>query len=381
MLAMTTVKNIVTDTKSKKSKKAKQDLLKFVSIINKELERYFDSELKNVFGVSVEEKKLNKSILQHIKEHNLRPAKRLRGSFVYYGHNLLGKAEEKDILKASMSVELIHTALLMHDDFMDQDDTRRGKPTTHEYFKKKHTKNNYRFNPQHYGESMAVNAGDVALMLGFEILGTSNFAADRIVTAQNRTLRGITNTAFGQAYDITLEGIGKATEKDIINLHHAKTAIYTYENPLHIGAVLAGASEDDLKLISEYAIPGGIAFQLQDDILGLFGDPQKTGKPAHSDLRQGKMTLLIIKALEKAKNDQKELLLKYWGDRKLTDIEANIIRKIVKDTESYDYSVSISRKWAKKAQLAIIKMRKKGWNKDAINYLDGIAQYMVERDV
>lgn len=378
---MTTVKKIVTNTKSKKSKKAKENLLRFVNAINKELGRYFDNEIRNVFGISPDEKKFNKNILEHIKEHNLRPAKRLRGSFVYYGYRLLGKVKEKDVLKVSMSIELIHTALLMHDDFMDQDDTRRGKATTHEYYKKHHIKNSYRFDSLHYGESMAVTAGDVALMIGFEILGKSNFATDQIVKAQNRTLRGITNTAFGQAYDITLEGIGKATERDIINLHHAKTAIYTYENPLHIGAILAGANENDLKLISKYAIPGGIAFQLQDDILGLFGDPQKTGKPAHSDLRQGKMTLLIIKALEKAKENQKALLLKYWGDRKVTGFEANIVRKIVKDTGSYDYSVKVSKTWAKKAQLAIPEMRKRNWGKDAIDYLDGIAQYMVERDV
>ncbi len=101
-------------------------------------------------------------------------------------------------------------------------------------------------------------------------------------------------------------------EKDVTDIHHGKTSIYTYENPLHIGAILAGASTNDLELLSKYAIPGGIAFQIQDDILGLFGNTEKTGKPAHSDLRQGKMTLLIIKALEKANPNQKSKLLKLW---------------------------------------------------------------------
>jgi geranylgeranyl diphosphate synthase, type I len=378
---MSRIQDVIKDTKSKKSDLAKHSLMVFVEDINKELERFFDKEIAKSFGVSAKEKKYTKMMLEHIKEHNLRPCKRLRGSFVYYGHNLLGQTKKKDLLYAAMSIELIHTALLIHDDFMDQDDTRRGLPTTHEYYKKYHMVNRFRFDPLHFGESIAVNAGDAALMLGFEILGKSNFPVENILKAQNRTLRGIMNTAFGQAYDVTLEGIGKATEQDIIDLHLAKTAIYTYENPLHIGALLAGSEPNDLDLISEYAIPGGVAFQLQDDMLGLFGNPKKTGKPAHSDLRQGKMTLLIIKALEQASKEQKKNILKIWGNRNLTQKDADLIRKIVVNTGSLDYSRKVSVKYAKQAQSAIPKMIKKGWNKEAIAYLDGIAQYMVERDV
>jgi geranylgeranyl diphosphate synthase type I len=137
----------------------------------------------------------------------------------------------------------------------------------------------------------------------------------------------------------------------------------------------------DWVLLTRYAEPGGIAFQLQDDILGLFGTPEKTGKPAHSDLRQGKMTLLIVKALEKADETQKKTLLSLWGKHDLTDEEAQDARKIVTDTGSLDYSKEVSISWAKKAQEVIPEMRKRGWNTEGIDYLDGIAQYMVERDI
>jgi geranylgeranyl diphosphate synthase type I len=228
---------------------------------------------------------------------------------------------------------------------------------------------------------MAVTAGDVALMVGFEILGKSDFNNSLKIQAVNRTLRGITNTAFGQTYDITLEGKGVAFEKDITDLHLAKTAIYTYENPLHIGAILAGAKKKDLEVISKYAISGGVAFQLQDDILGLFGDPVKTGKPVHSDLRQGKMTLLIIKALEWGSKKQVKRLKSIWGKRDLIEKEANEVRKIVVDTGSLDYSKKVSIKWAQKAQKAIPYMHRRKWNKKAVEYLDGIAQYMIEREM
>lgn len=377
---MVTIDQIVTTTKSQKAKKAKQDLLDFVIKIDKELEKYFDAEIAHPMGVNGDQIKLSLNILKHIKEHNLRPAKRLRGAFVYYGYKLFSENDLKEVLKVSTSIELIHTGLLMHDDFMDQDDTRRGKPTTHEYYKNYHIKNRFRFDALHYGESMAVNVGDHALLAGYEIVGKSNFNSELKVAAITRALRGVIKTGLGQSVDVTLENRNIAKEKDIIDLHHSKTAIYTYENPLHIGAILAGAKSSDLDLISRYAIPGGVAFQLQDDILGLYGNPEKTGKPAHSDLRQGKMTLLIIKALEFGDKNQQKRLKQIWGKRDLTESEANEARKIVKETGSLKYSHEVSVQWAKKAQKAIPEMYKRKWNKEAVKYLDGIAQYMVERD-
>jgi geranylgeranyl diphosphate synthase type I len=375
------IDKIVQRTKSAKAENAKKTLQSFVELIDSKLENYFDSEIKNAFGVSRKEFALSKQIWEHIAEHNLRPAKRLRGSFIYYGYKLLGGKNEKAIIDAAMSIELIHTALLMHDDFMDQDDTRRGKPTTHEHFQKIHKNKNWRFDSKHYGAAMAMDIGDIALLTGYEILGRSNFDAGKKIETMNKMLRGVVNTGFGQAYDVTLEAMGEATEQDIIDLHYAKTGIYTYENPLHTGAILAGASSTDLSILSKYAIPGGITFQLQDDILGLYGDPEKTGKPAHSDLRQGKMTLLIIKALEFGSASEVKRLKQIWGKRNVSQKEAEEARKIVIETGSLDYSKKVSVKWAKKAQKAIPLMKQKNWNKEAIDYLDGIAQYMIEREM
>lgn len=378
---MSTINQVAPDTKGMKANKAKKTLNNFVGLIDLELEKYFDKEIDSAFGVSAREKALSKLIWQHIKEHNLRPAKRLRGSFVYFGYQLFSKDNLDSVLKASTCIELIHTALLMHDDIMDQDTKRRGLPTTHEYYKIYHSSNKYRFNPNHYGISMAINAGDIALLAGHQILIDSDFENSRKIEAANRLLRGIINTGFGQAYDIELEAMGNASNQDILDLHLAKTAIYTYENPLHIGAILAGAGKSDLELLSKYAIPGGIAFQIQDDILGLFGNEEKTGKPANSDLKQGKITLLITQALKNGSPAQIKKLKQIWGNKNLIETDANKARKIVIDTGSLDYSKKVSIKWAKKAQSAIPEMRKRKWNKEAVDYLDGIAQYMVEREV
>jgi geranylgeranyl diphosphate synthase, type I len=378
---MPSLQQIVKTAKSKKTGQAKKNLNLFIPKINKKLEKYFDQEIKHAFGVSPKERELTIHLWEHIKEHCLRPAKRLRGSFIYYGYLLLGGKDEKAIMDAALSIELIHTALLMHDDFMDEDDIRRGKPTTHKFYETIHKKNNYKNNAAHYGHSMAIDAGDTALLAGFEVLTHANFPNKNKIEGITRQLRGIINTAFGQAFDITLESQGKATDQDIFDLHLAKTAIYTYENPLHIGAILAGAQKDDLKLLSQYALPAGIAFQLQDDILGLFGNPEKTGKSDDSDIREGKMTLLYTQVLKRSNLKQKQIVSSLWGKKDLTKKEASLVKKIVISTGSLEYSKKTSIKHAQKAQSFIPKMIAKGWNKKAIGYLDGIAQYMIERDI
>lgn len=378
---MPSLQQIVETTKSKKVQQAKRDLNAFIPKINKHLEKYFDHEIKNAFGVSQKEKDLTIHLWKHIKEHCLRPAKRLRGSFIYYGYKLLGGTNEKEIMKAAMSIELIHTALLMHDDFMDQDDTRRGRPTTHKFYQSIHKKRNYKNDSEHYGHSMAINAGDIALLSGFKIMTNSNFPSKKKLEGIACQLKGIINTGLGQAFDITLESQGKAQDQDVLDLHLAKTAIYTYENPLHIGAIFAGATKTDLQLLSKYALPAGIAFQLQDDILGLFGDFNKTGKSDDSDIREGKMTLLYTQVLKRANLKQKQTITSLWGKKNLNKKEAEIIKKIIIQTGSLEYSKKISIKYAKKAQSFIPQMMAKNWNKKAINYLDGIAQYMIERDI
>lgn len=367
--------------KSEKAVRAKKTLKAFVGRIESELQHYFEGEIGQAEITSHRERKVAKQVLKHIMEHNMRPAKRLRASFVYWGYKLLGGKKEKEILKTSMFIELIHTAALMHDDIMDQDDTRRGRPTSHEYYRKVYEKKYKGGNAKHWGESMAIDAGDAAFYLGNEILSKSGFNDRLKIKALNRLFRGVVRTAWGQAFDITLEAQKAACEKDILDLHLAKTSVYTYETPLHVGALLAGATNRDLELISEYAIPGGIAFQLQDDILGFYGDPKKTGKPAHSDLRQGKMTLLIISALKNGSKRQTEKLCTIWGKRDLTGAEAEEARKIIIETGSLDYSRRAAVKWAKRAQRAIPKMKKRGWNSQAIDYLDGIIQYMIDREV
>ena len=357
------------------SQKAKKTLIAYVGKIDKMLAEYWDSEVKQNFGFNERQKEVVREMLVHAKEHNLRPAKRARGAFVNFAYELSGQKADERVWRAAMGVELVHTALLMHDDFMDRDSVRRGGPTTQKYYE------GQAGGDIHYGESMAVNVGDAVLCLGYQLLLDCGFSADKTRLAMDQMLRGIANTAYGQAYDVTLEMMRNWTEDDVIALHRAKTAIYTYENPLLVGAVLAGLSAEVKRVLSLYAMDGGVAFQLQDDILGVFGSEEETGKSADSDLRQGKCTLLILKALEMGDDEQKKAVEAVWGKMAVGRAGLDLAKKAISESGSLDYSRKLAKAYAKKAAETANRLRGFSLDSEAIDYIQGIAEYMVERKV
>lgn len=351
--------------------KVKETLQRLAKKIDEKLELYWDKEVEGGFGYTESQRKLVKKLLLHAREHNLRTGKRLRGAFVYYGYLLSGKIN-KEIWKAVCGVELVHTALLMHDDFMDRDELRRGKPTTHRFFAK---------GDEHFGNSMAVNLGDAVLCLGYESLLKVKLDPSLVLAAANQMMRGIVKTAYGQSHDVYMAKEKSWTEKDVLGLHRAKTAIYTYENPLLVGARLGGAGEAVLEILREYAADGGIAFQLQDDIIGVFGDEEKTGKSSDSDLKQGKRTLLALKTLEMGSQKQKDDFLKVWGNEKATKKEIDLAKRAVKDSGAYEYNRKMASDLALKAAKTGKILYELGLNTEAVDFIVGVAEYLVDREV
>lgn len=365
---------------------AKNSLINFVGEIDKRLGLYWQTEINKNFGFGQKQKDLVKEMLLHASEHNLRSSKRIRSALVYYGYLLgqkntgLPRLEDKtrndgisdEIWRVGEAVELIHTSLLMHDDFMDRDVVRRGKPTTQEFFAK---------GDQHYGDSMTVCIGDAVLCLGYERFLEADFDTGRLVSALKQLLRGITNTAFGQAYDNSLVKLGKFNSQDVLDLHYAKTALYTYETPLLSGAILGGVSNDVIEILKNYSKYAGIAFQLQDDILGVFGDEEKTGKSSNSDLLQGKVTMMYIKAMEMASEIQKQKISLVWGNERADMAKIEEVKEIFKQTGSYKYSVDEAKKMARIAADEAKRLREFELNPEAVDFLEGIATYMVEREV
>ncbi len=184
---------------------------------------------------------------------------------------------------ALVAIELLQTYLLIHDDWMDDDDVRRGGPSVHALLRDK-------FGSSRAGDVAGVLAGDYAAALALEALSETPVAAERVTDAVREFARIQTNVIIGQLIDVRAGAKGTVA---VEAMHDLKTGSYTVRGPVAIGAILAGASPDLRASLDAFARPLGVAFQLRDDLLGTFGDPSQTGKPHGSDIRQGKRTALI----------------------------------------------------------------------------------------
>jgi len=341
-----------------------------------------DPELENFFQkVIVENKKIDINIagaIDYVRQITLAGGKRARAAFMYYGYLGAGGKNKKAITQASISIELIHAFLLIHDDIIDQDDLRHGISTTHIHYDKMAQKYFKNKNASHFGNSMAIVVGDMINALGNRALLESKFPPSLITRAMQYLQSIIFMTIVGETEDILIENRGQATEKEILQMYKNKTAKYTIEGPLHLGAILAGANTKLLQALSDYAIPTGIAFQIQDDILGIFGTKSKTGKPIDSDIRQGKQTILVAKALENANKKQKVILKNCLGNNNLTAQDLNNFKQVIINTGSLEYAQTMAEKLISKAKKEITKQR---IPKESKEFLINIADYMLNREV
>ncbi len=344
-------------------------------------------ELMGYYKMKVEESLMNffrekKKGLEHwssreaceiLEEYTLRGGKRIRAILMIVGYKMMG-GKNDEIIKASSSLELIQSYLLIHDDIMDESDLRRGKDTVHKIYEKKHLKNGFGGRPIRFGESMAIIAGDLANAYAMEILSSSDFPAELKVKAIHKLNEIIEYTGYGQIIDIYSGALDEFKEEDLILLHKYKTARYTIEGPLALGIILAGKEPEG---IENYAIPVGIAFQLQDDILGLFGSEEEIGKPVTSDLAEGKKTLLIIKALENASNEDRKIIMQALGNPAVTYEQLEKVREIVRRTGSLDYSKNLAKKMVEEAKdyLKGIEVE----DEEMRDFLLWLADYMISR--
>jgi len=340
----------------------------------KELNKFFNKKIKQAKDQEKPEEFLE--MIKKLKKFVLSGGKRIRPTLFYYGYFIAGGKEKKDAFKASISIELIHSYLLIHDDIIDEDSFRHNNLTMHCRYEKKYKDKFNEKDLKHFGISMAIVAGDLASSLGYEILTCSNFPIDLKIKAIKKLNQIVSNTITGEAMDVILANRLNVSQDDVIKMQGYKTAKYTIEGPLHLGAILAGADEKFLESISEFSIPLGIAFQIQDDIIGVFGKEKEIGKFVGADIREGKKTLLSVKAFEKADSEQLKILNKSFGNRNIDLKEVNAVRKIITDTKSLDYSLEKMEKLIKfsKARLEEIEI-----SKECKKFLLRLADFMIER--
>lgn len=351
-----------------------QALADFKKKIDPEIEKYFE----RVIGEALKKDRDIADALRHSKKIIMSGGKRARAAFMYYGYLAAGGKELEKMLKASVSIELIHLFLLIHDDIIDCDGKRHGIITLHEYYGKIEARFLKSKDLRHFGILMAIIIGDMINAMGNRIILESKFDSKLILKAASVLQEIIFMTIIGESQDINIENRGKASVKEILKMYENKTAKYTFEGPLHLGAILGGADEDFLKRLSGYAVPAGIAFQIQDDILGIFGDEEKTGKPAGSDIRQGKYTILAAKAFEKADPKQKKILAGCLGNKNLTKKDINDFKGVIIKSGSLNYAKNLAMKLVLEAKKELEKIK---MNSEAKKFLYDIAEYIIQREM
>ncbi len=262
----------------------------------------------------------------------LRGGKRLRAAFSYWGWRGAGGSDCAEIVRAAAALELFHDAALIHDDVMDDSDTRRGMPAAHRRFATLHRSNRWAGRPHEYGVASAILLGDLCLCWSDELLATSGVAPDRL--SEGRRVFDMMRTQLmgGQYLDMLEQARADTSVERARRVVRFKTAKYTVEHPLLLGGRLAGADRDLLAAYTDYGLPLGEAYQLRDDVLGVFGDPSETGKPAGDDLREGKRTVLVATALERADAAQAAAVRRHLGDPALDGDGLAALRQILVDT-------------------------------------------------
>lgn len=236
----------------------------------------------------------------------LQGGKRLRAAFLYWGYRAGGGADNEAVIRAATAMELFQAAALLHDDVMDDSDTRRGMPAAHRRLADAHAAAGWTGSGDRYGLAGAILAGNLCLTWSDGLFATSGFTNAELTRARPVFDRMRTQLMGGQFLDV-LESVrgwdDLSTEARIASARRViryKSAKYTIEHPLLIGAAAADVRESDRAALSSYGLDLGEAFQLRDDVLGVFGDPAQTGKPAGDDLREGKRTVLVALTLDHA---------------------------------------------------------------------------------
>ena len=256
--------------------------------------------------------------------------KRLRPAFCYWGwRGAGGDPDDPGIVTAAAALELLQVAALVHDDVMDASDTRRGKPAAHRQFATLHQTRSWEGPPDRFGTGGALLLGDLCLCWCDEMLRGCGLPTDRLLAAFSYFDTMRTEVMAGQYLDLVSQASGTTSLRGAMRVVRYKSAKYTVERPLHLGGVLAGATAALLSAYTSYGIPLGEAFQLRDDILGVFGDPVVTGKPAGDDLREGKRTVLVAKTLEVATTSQNARFRQRLGDRDLDSHGVDELRDII----------------------------------------------------
>ena len=365
-----------TKQKGAVDQKALGMLKKYQGEVNILLKEYFKQEIT----IAQETDPIAVDAIKSIRQFVLAGGKRLRPTLLYYAYLAAGGHKKKSIKQASLAIELIHVFLLIHDDIMDNDDKRHGVDTIHKKYEKIARRTFSSKDNEHFGRSVAIVIGDLCYTMANKVLFNADFSPTTILKALDRLQNTVYDVIPGQIRDVKLGFKGSATEKEILKVQEAKTAHYTFNAPIELGYILAkNTNNTDLSSFKKYSLAMGKAFQIRDDILGIFGDEKTLGKPVGSDIIEGKQTLLVNYALKNGNKQEKDFIQKILGKSKITAKELQQFQRVIVNTGALKHSREKGNQMIKRAITVLDDISFA--NKKSTIFFRGIAEYIINRDV
>lgn len=344
--------------------------LRLVDLVNARLDAFLTERATHLASIADE-----LEVFVDASRDLLRGGKRFRALFAYWGwHAVIGTQRPDDLLAdlddhdeldaviaLAAALEIFHAAALVHDDIMDNSDTRRGMPSMHRRFETEHASREWVGSAAGYGTSSALMLGDLLLGWSDELLAEGlSLVADRDSARRARSEFHVmrTEVTMGQYLDI-LEEVAwrESPEEDLLPRAHRvvtyKSAKYSIEAPLALGGLMAGGTDEQVDALRAFGLPLGVAFQLRDDLLGVFGDPEVTGKPAGDDLREGKRTVLIALARRALPASAVRLIDELLGDPDLTPHQIATLQATIRESGAVDTVESIIARSVREAVTAL----------------------------
>jgi geranylgeranyl diphosphate synthase type I len=335
-------------------KRIEKELVKFV----KDIDRFYSLN------------KISPIIFQNIKDFVLREGKRARPILFVIGYLGFTKKVAKNLYTSALAIELLHDFLLVHDDIIDKSGTRRGKPSMHAMLNNHFNKyKNLKFS----GQDLAIIIGDIMYAMSIHAFLAIKEKMERKEMALRKFIMSAMLTGSGEFIELVygLNNIEKITKADILRVYDYKTAYYTFSSPLSTGAILAGASKEQVDIIFKYGVFLGRAFQIKDDILSMFADERKIGKSVLTDLQESKKTIPLWYAYHNSCKSNKLLIRKILKKKSITRSDFLKIRQAMKEAGTLEFVRKEIKNLLDSAQNLLAKSGMKSYYRNILNkYVD-----------
>lgn len=345
----------------------------FRETVENRIARFLDSQAELITEVGAS------ALLETARSYAL-GGKRLRPAFCYWAYEAVGgpESEREPVLSVAASLDLLHSSALVHDDLIDAADTRRGLPAAHKRFEMLHVERAGRGSIQEFGSAAAVLLGDMLLMWSAEMFDTSG--ARNLPEARLELNRMRAEVTAGQFLDISAAfAVADCPDRLAVaqKVLEYKSASYSMRRPALIGARLGGADETSYAALAAFGSHIGHAFQLRDDVLGVWGNEDVTGKPTGGDLREGKSTVLVLTALNRAAGDAAAKLSSVLGAKDAKDSEIAAAAEVIATTGALAHVESLIEEHL---SLGLSALNRGSFTERGVSALTRLAELSVRRD-